>query len=87
MACHYLSRFTFVSFFTMLTFSKVLKTLFILDFQRVAAIQEQTILSCLGLVTFICTTAHLGEEYLSRSSQGLYQFGRWDVLFYLGKVV
>ena len=76
-----------MSFLTMLTFSKVIKTLFIWDFQRVAAIEEKTILRCMGLVTLICTTAHLGEEYLSRSSQGLYQFGRWDVLFYLGKVV
>ena len=76
-----------MSFLTMLTFSKVLKTLFILDFQRVAGIEEQTILRYMGLVTFIGTAAHLGEEYLSRSSQGLCHFGKWDVLFYLGKVV
>ena len=83
---HYAIRVSIVSLLTMLTFNRVLKTLFILDFQRMSAVPEQKVMICMGLVTTIFTLAHLGEEAVTRRILGLDHFGRWYLSIYLGKV-
>ena len=86
-AFHYLERVGMVSFLTMLSFSRVVKTLFILDFQRVSAVQEKMVMTCMGVVTFFCTSAHVVQEALVRRSRGLHHFGRSYFFSYLGQVV
>ena len=86
-AYHYGMRATSVSFITMLTFSRILKTLFILDFHRMATVPEEKVIICMGLVTFICTLAYLLQEAVVRRIRGLDHFSRWSISIYLGKVV
>ena len=83
---HYAFRVSSVSLLTMLTFNRVLKTLFILDFQRMSAVPEQKVMICMGLVTSICTLAHLVEEAVTRRILGLDHFSREYWSIYLGKV-
>ena len=84
--CHYGTRITVVSFITMLTFKIFLKTLFIIDFDRMAAIPEKNVLVCLALVTTFCTTAHIAEEMFMRNYLGLDHFARFCFNIYLAKV-
>ena len=84
---HYASRFTTVTFVIMLTFNRVLKTLFILDFNRMAAISEQQVLICMALVTSISSLGLLVQEAVTRRILGLDQYGRECTNVYLGKVV
>ena len=86
-AFHYLERVGMVSFLTMLSFSRVVKTLFILDFQRMSAVPEKGVMTCMGVVTFFCTSAHVVQEALVRRSRGLDHFGRMYFFSYLGQVV
>ena len=86
-AFHYLERVGMVSFLTMLSFSRVVKTLFILDFQRMSAVPEKMVMTCMGVVTFFCTSAHVVQEALVRRSRGLDHFGRMSFFSYLGQVV
>ena len=74
--CHYGTRITLVSFITMLTFKIFLKTLFIIDFDRMAAIPEKNVLVCLAVVTSLCTFAHIAQEMLIRNFLGLDHFAR-----------
>ena len=83
---HYGSRITVVSFITMLTFKIFLKTLFIIDFDRMAAIPETNVLFCLTFVTSLCTLAHIGEEMFLRNFLGLDHFARACFNIYLAKV-
>ena len=84
---HYASRATCVSFITMLTFTRVLMTLFIIDFSRMTALPEKKVLIYMGLVTFIINVAYLLQEAVVRSLRGLEHFSRGSLSFYLGKVV
>ena len=84
---HYLQRVIAVSFLTMLAFNRVAKTMFILDFQRMSAIPEKRVLICLGIITSLCTSAHLVQEANLRTSHGMDHFGRTYYYEYLGKVV
>ena len=84
---HYASRATSVSFITMLTFNRVLMTLFIVDFSRMTAVPEKKVLIYMGLVTFIINVAYLLQEAVFRSLRGLEHFSRGSLSFYLGKVV
>jgi hypothetical protein len=86
-ALHYVSRATTVSFLTMLAFNRVVKTLFILDFQRMTAVPEKSVLISMGGVTFLCTSTHIVQEILARQSRGLQHFPRMFLSIYLGKVV
>ena len=86
-AYHYGTRVTMVSFITMLTFKTVLKSLFILDFDRMAAIPEQKVMVFMVLVTFLSNLVHIGEEVVIRNIRGLDHFGRFCFNVYLGKVV
>ena len=85
-AFHYLERVGMVSFLTMLSFSRVVKTLFILDFQRMSAVPEKMVMTCMGVITFFCTSAHVVQEALVRRSRGLDHFGRMYFFSYLGQV-
>ena len=83
---HYGVRITVISFITMITFKLFLKTLFIIDFDRMAAIPENNVLVCLALVTSFCTLAHIAEEMFIRNFLGLDHFGRFCFNIYLAKV-
>ena len=84
---HYGMRITVVSFITIITFKMFLKTLFIIDFDRMAAIPEKNVLVCLVLVTSLCTLAHIAEEMFVRNNLGLDHFARFCFNIYLAKVV
>ena len=84
---HYGTRITVVSFITMMTFKIFLKTLFIIDFNRMTAIPEKNVLVCLALVTIFCILAHIAEEMFLRNYLGLDHFGRDCFNMYLAKVV
>ena len=86
-AFHYFQRVSMVSFLTMVAFSRVVKTMFILDFQRMLAVPEKGVMTCMGVVTFFCTSAHVVQEALVRRSRGLDHFGRMYFFSYLGQVV
>ena len=86
-AFHYLQRATTVSFLTMLAFNRVLKTLFILDFQRMTAVPEKCILISMGMVTFLFTSLHIVQEVLARWSLALDHFPRGDFYDFLSKVI
>ena len=86
-AFHYLSRATAVSFLTMLAFNRVLKTLFILDFQRMTAVPDKSVLISMGIVTFLCTSIHIVQEVLARRSLGLDHFPRAHLYVFLSKVI
>jgi hypothetical protein len=86
-AFHYLQRVNLVSGLSMMAFNRVVKTLFILDFQRMSAIPERSVMFYMGVVTFVCTSAHLVQEALVRNSRGLDHFGRMYFFVYLGQVV
>ena len=86
-AWHYSMRASIASFLTMITFNRVVKILFILDFQRMSAVPEQKVMVCMGVVTSICTLAHLGEEAVTRWIRGLDHFPRMYQTLYLGKVL
>ena len=87
MAYHYYTRFTVVSLLTMLTFKTILKTLFIVDFDRMAAIPEEKVIRWMVVVTSLCTLAHLGEEAVIRNIHGLDHYSRQCYNIYLGNVV
>jgi hypothetical protein len=86
-AYHYGLRVTIVSLLVMLTFNRVITTLFIHDFQRMAAVAENTVMICMAVVTMICTVAHVIQEAVVRDSHGLDHFARVDIFYYLGQVV
>ena len=83
---HYLTRLAFVSFLTMITFNRVLKTLFILDFQRISQIPEQRVVRWFGFVTAFASSFYLIQEAIVRNFRGLNHYGSWAISTYLGKV-
>ena len=86
-AFHYGLRVTTVSFTIMLTFNRIISALFIIDFDRMAAIPDRHVMICLGAVTFILTLAHVVQEAAVRRLRGLDHFARMSIFKYLGKVV
>ena len=86
-AFHYLTRITMVSYLTMITFKIVMKTLFIIDFEKMASVPEQKVMACMGVVTSVLTLIHLGLEALVRNIRGLDHYARWCLNIYFGKVV
>ena len=86
-AFHYLQRATTVSFLTMLAFNRVLKTLFILIFQRMIAVPDKSVLISIGMVTFLFTSLHIVHEVLAQRSLGLDHFPRGDFYVFLSKVI
>ena len=86
-AYHYLWRITMVSFMTMLTFKIVVKTLFILDFERMAMVSEQRMMMSMGAITTIIIVIHLAAEALLRNHRNLDHYARWCINVYLGKVL
>ena len=84
---HYGQRVSMVTLLIMLTFNRVITTLFIHDFQRMAAVPENTVMICMAVVTLICTVAHILQEAAVRDIHGLEHFSRLDIFYYLGKVV
>ena len=83
---HYVTRLTFVSFLTMITFNRVLKTLFILDFQRISLIPERRVVRWFGFVTAFASCFYLIQEAIVRNFRGLNHYGSWAISTYLGKV-
>ena len=86
-AFHYLQRITIVSYLTMIIFKMVMKTLFIIDFDKMASLSEQNVMVCMGVVTSVVTLIHLVLEALTRNNRGLDHYARWCLNTYLGKVV
>ena len=85
-AYHYLVRATTVSIITMLTYSRVLKTFFIFDFNKMSLIPEQETIRSFYLVTFLCTLVYLLQECAVRNIRGLPHYARWSISMYFGKV-
>ena len=86
-AWHYLTRITYVSSLTMSTFKTVVRTLFILDFDRMAAIPEERMMMWMCACNTVSVLANLGMETFLRNHQGLDHFGRMCLNVYLGKVM
>ena len=85
-AYHYLQRIAMMSFMTMLTFKIVVKTMFILDFDRMAMVSEKKMIMCMTVTTTIFTLAHISAEALLRNHRKLDHYARWCFNVYLGKV-
>ena len=85
-ALHYWMRIVWSCTLSMLTFKTVLKTLFILDFQKMSSVPEHTLMTWMWVVTAICTMAHLVQEAVLRHTLGLHHFGRICFNIYLAKV-
>ena len=86
-AYHYFQRIMTVSYLTMITFKIVVKTFFIIDFDKMASVPEQKVIVCMRVITSLVTLIHLGEEALIRNIRGLDHYARWCFNIYLGKVV
>ena len=72
---HYVSRIAMVSFLTMLTFKTILKTFFVLDFDKMASIPEGNVMLCLWTVNILLTSAQVSAEVYMRHTRGLHHFG------------
>ena len=83
---HYLIRVNLVSFMTMQTFKIVVKTMFILDFDRMTMISEKNMLMGMGVCTTISNLIHVAGEALLRNHRKLEHYARWCFNVYLGKV-
>ena len=81
---HYLVRLHSTSLLTMMTFNRVLRTLFIIDFKRISLVPEEKVM-LVGLVTFLTSVMYLLQEAAVRNFRGLNHFGRAFGV-YLGKV-
>ena len=84
---HYLMRLAAVSFLTMITFNRVLKTLFILDFQRISLVPEQRLIGLFAFVTIFTSTFYMVQEAVVRDFRGLNHYGSWALSIYIGKVM
>ena len=82
---HYLMRLWTTIMMTMITFNRVLKTLFIIDFQRISLIPEEKVMKLFGFTTFLSSVIYLLQEVAVRYLRGLNHFGR-NFAVYLGKV-
>ena len=51
------------------------------------SIPDRNVVTCLGVITFICTLAHVVHEAITRRIRGLDHFARMTIFEYLGKVV
>ena len=83
---HYGSRIILVSLLTMLTFKIVIKSLFIMDFDRMAMIEEKTMLKGMAAFTTLVTGLHVGMEVFLRNHRGLEHYPRWCLSVYISKV-
>jgi hypothetical protein len=86
-AFHYVTRADTVSLLHMLTFQTGLKTLFILDFNRMAAVSEKKVMIWMCVSTSTITLLHLALEVVTRNIRGLDHYARMCINTYLGKVV
>ena len=84
---HYETRITLVSYLTMLSFKMVLKTLFIIDFDRTSTLADKNVIFCLASVTLFSNLILQGIEMIIRNIFGLDHFGRLCFNIYLGKVI
>ena len=82
---HYLMRLWTTITITMITFNRVLKTLFIIDFQRISMVSEEKVMKLFGLITLFSSVIYLLQEVVVRYLRGLNHFGR-SFAIYLGKV-
>ena len=73
---HYIVRLYSTSLLTMMTFNRVLRTLFIIDFKRISMVPEEKVMKLFGLVTFITSVLYLLQEAAVRNFRGLNHFGR-----------
>ena len=69
----------------MMTFNRVLRTLFIIDFKRISLVSEERVMKLFGLVTLLTSVMYLLQEAAVRNFRGLNHFGRAFGV-YLGKV-
>ena len=82
---HYLVRLWTTSLLTMMTFNRILKTLFIIDFKRISMVPEEKVLKLFAFVIFLMSVFYLLQEVIVRNLRGLNHFGRAFGV-YLGKV-
>ena len=71
----------------MSTFKTVVRTLFILDFDRMAAVSEKSMMIWMCACNTVSVLVHLGMEAFLWNHQGLDHFGRMCLNVYLGKVM
>ena len=71
---------------TMLTFKIVVKTLFIMDFDRMAMIEETNMLKWMAAFTTSVTGLHVLMEAFLRNHRGLEHYPRWCLSVYISKV-
>ena len=83
---HYETRINLVSLLTLLTLKIVVKTLFILDFDRMAMIAETKMMMWICGSTTIFTLTHLALEAFLRNHRGLGHYPRWCLSVYISKV-
>ena len=86
-AYHYIFRLSMVSFMTMLTFKIVVKTLFILDFERMAMVSEQRMMTAMGVFTTILIVIHSAAEAWLRNHRNLEHYARWCLNVYIAWVL
>ena len=82
---HYLVRLWTTSLLTMMTFNRILKTLFIIDFKRISMVPEEKVMKLFAFVIFLMSVFYLLQEVIVRNLRGLNHFGR-ALGVYLGKV-
>ena len=74
-AGNYVFRITTVACLTMLTLKTILKTLFILNFNRMISISEEKVLKFFYAITSTCTLVYLMQEII-RHTLGINYFAR-----------
>ena len=85
-AVHYGCAVATLSCITMGTFKTILKTLFLLDFNRMISISEKKVMICFLAVTSTSTLAILMQEITVRQRLGIHHFARRCFNIYLGQV-
>ena len=83
---HYLERLLVVSFITMITFNRIIKTLFIIDFQKISLVPEHKVVGLFCFLTAITSCHYLLQEAVIRHLRGLNHYGR-ALGIYLGQVI
>ena len=86
-AYHYLLRIFVVSLCFMLTFNRILTSVFVLNHHWIGSVPEKQVMICFGVFTFTCTLAGIIQEAIIRDRRGLDHFGRWYLFIWMGKVL
>ena len=83
-AFHYIFKASAVSNLTNLTFKTIVKTLLLVDFEKMSDIPESFVNLGMFLVNLVSTMLYLVQEYSVREARGLEHYSRLEILKYLG---